>query len=90
MKAVEAKAQQKLEAAQSLVEKMLVRIGQANYAAANGMLDSLGACRRTRAMNATSGEWGPWAAVGMAARSSMSREPLVGCHKADGEGAPPG
>ena len=46
--------------------------GQSNYAAANGMLDSLGACRRTRAMNATSVEWGPWAAVGMAADESIN------------------
>ena len=46
--------------------------GQSNYAAANGCLDALGACRRVRAMNATSVQWGPWAAAGMAADASVN------------------
>ena len=46
--------------------------GQSNYAAANGCLDALGACRRVRAMNATSVQWGPWAAAGMAADESVN------------------
>jgi 3-oxoacyl-(acyl-carrier-protein) synthase/thioesterase domain-containing protein len=46
--------------------------GQSNYAAANGCLDSLGACRRVRGMFASSVEWGPWADVGMAAGGAIN------------------
>ena len=46
--------------------------GQSNYAAANGTLDALGACRRERGQAALVVQWGPWADVGMAADASVN------------------
>src|SRR5579871_2839225 len=41
--------------------------GQSNYAAANGFLDQLALYRHQQCLAATSINWGPWDALGMAA-----------------------
>ncbi len=53
----------------SSVASLLGSPGQGNYSAANSFLDLLAHYRRQRGQAAISINWGPWAEVGMAART---------------------
>jgi natural product biosynthesis luciferase-like monooxygenase protein len=62
----------------SAIPSMLGWLGQgaAHYAAANAFLDSLAHYRRSCGQPAQSIVWGPWADIGMAARSTRGLERL--------------
>ncbi|CAM9397790.1 unnamed protein product [Chrysoparadoxa australica] len=60
----------------SSMSSLLGNAGQANYAAANAAVDGLMRHRQSIGLCGTSIQWGPWAEVGMAARSESVKRKL--------------
>ena len=56
----------------SSISSLLGPVGQAAYSAANAYIDALAHVLRSRGLPATSISWGPWADVGMAARTGVT------------------
>jgi acyl transferase domain-containing protein/thioesterase domain-containing protein len=64
----------------SSVASWLGSAGQANYAAANAFLDSLGEYRESRGLPCLTINWGPWTRIGMLENHKLQPAPIFGEH----------